>query len=88
MCKVFLKTWSTNAIVLILKSYDSQQLCTNMVGHTLAKLYASTYIEKINSWIHRKGLRSQGKAGVVKNFSTMDYILTLKAIIVEGQTYG
>ena len=53
MCEGFLETWSTSAIVPIFKSEDPN-LPTNyrtiMIGHSLAKLYASILEQELIRW--------------------------------------
>ncbi|MCO5593906.1 hypothetical protein L7F22_047925 [Adiantum nelumboides] len=61
---------------------------TIMVGHTLARLYASILEQRLSGWAEEKGVRAKGQAGFRKGFSTLDHILTLRAIIEEGRANG
>ena len=56
---------------------------TIMIGHTLTRLYASILEQQLSRWADRAGIRESGQAGFKKGFSTLDHILTLRAII-EG----
>ena len=61
---------------------------TIMVGHTLAKLYASILEQQLSRWADRTGTRTLGQAGIKKGFSTLDHIFTLRAIIEENRSHG
>ena len=61
---------------------------TIMVGHTLARLYASILEQRLSSWAESEGIRAAGQAGFRRGFSTLDHILTLRAIIEEGRAHG
>ncbi|MCO5600245.1 hypothetical protein L7F22_054355 [Adiantum nelumboides] len=61
---------------------------TIMVGHTLARLYASILEQRLSGWAEEKGVRAKGQAGFRRGFSTLDHILTLRAIIEEGRANG
>ena len=50
---------------------------TIMIGHYLAKLYGS--------WADRNGCCSAGQADFRKGFTTLDHILTLRALIEEAE---
>ncbi|MCO5611969.1 hypothetical protein L7F22_066229 [Adiantum nelumboides] len=59
-----------------------------MVGHTLARLYASILEQQLSSWAEGEGVRAKGQAGFRRGFSTLDHLLTLRAIIEEGRSHG
>eukprot|EP00250_Pteridium_aquilinum_P022184 c25317_g3_i1 orf=401-733(+) len=61
---------------------------TIMIGHTLARLYESILEQQLSSWAEREGMRVVGQAGFWRGFSTLDHILTLRAIIEEGRSQG
>ena len=61
---------------------------TIMVGHTLARLYASILEQRLSSWAESECIRAAGQAGFRRGFSTLDHILTLRAIIEEGRAHG
>ena len=61
---------------------------TIMIGHTLAKLYASILEQQLSRWAKKSGKRAPGQAGFRKGFSTLDHIFTLRAIIEEGRSEG
>ena len=61
---------------------------TIMIGHTVAKLYASVLEQQLSRWAEKSGKRAPGQARFRKGFSTLDYILTLRAIIEEGRSEG
>ena len=91
MCEGLPDTWSLSTIVPIFKSGDPMELGnyrTIMVGHTLARLYASIIEQQLSRWAEREGLRAAGQAGFKRGFSTLDHILTLRAIIEEGIAQG
>ena len=54
---------------------------TIMVGHTLARLFASILEQELSEWAKRGCIGSTRQAGFRKGFSTLDHILTLRAII-------
>ena len=59
----FPNTWSTSTIVPIFKTGDPMipgNYRTIMVGHTLAKLYASILEQKLSRWADRTGTRAPG----------------------------
>jgi len=56
-----------------------------MVGHTLAKLFATALDIFIFEFIEAKKLQEKGQAIFRRNHCTYDYILTLKAIIEEAK---
>ena len=91
MSEGFPDTWSTPTIVPIFKSGDPMipgNYRTIMVGHTLAKLYASILEQQLSRWAEKTGRRALGQAGFRKGFSTLDHILTLRAIIEQGKSHG
>ncbi|MCO5554617.1 hypothetical protein L7F22_008149 [Adiantum nelumboides] len=59
-----------------------------MVGHTLARLYASILEQQLSSWAEGEGVGAKGEVGFRRRFSTLDHLLTLKAIIEEGRSHG
>ncbi|MCO5567345.1 hypothetical protein L7F22_021035 [Adiantum nelumboides] len=61
---------------------------TIMVGHTLARLYASILEQQLSSWAEHAGVRAKGQASFRRGFSTLDHIFTLRAIIEEGRSHG
>ena len=61
---------------------------TIMIGHTLARLFASILKQQLSEWAEREAIRAAGQAGFRKGFSTLDHKLTLRAIIEEGQSHG
>ena len=80
----FPDTWSLSSIAPIFKTGDPMILgndYTIMVGHTVAKLYASILEQQLSRWAKRKGIRAPGQARFGKGFSTLDHIFTLRAII-------
>ena len=48
---------------------------TIMIGHTLAKLYASILEQQLSTWAERASLQASGQAGFRKGFSTLDHNL-------------
>ena len=91
MCEGFPSTWSKSIIIPILKSGDPMEPRnhrTIMIGHTLAHLFASILEEELSEWAERGGIRATGQAGFRKGFSTLDHILTLRAVIEEGRSHG
>ena len=61
---------------------------TIMIGHTLAKLYASILEQQLSRWAEKSCKRAPGQAGFRKGFSTLDHIFTLRTIIEEGRSEG
>ena len=61
---------------------------TIMVGHTLARLFASILEQQLSKWAENEGIGAAGQAGFRRGFSTLDHILTLRAIIEEGRAHG
>lgn len=60
---VFLESWSTHNIIPILKCSDPlcpNNYCTIIIGHILAKLYASILEHALSSWVVRQEHRAQG----------------------------
>ena len=91
MCEGFPSKWSKSIIIPILKSGDPMEprnYCTIMIGHTLARLFASILEQELSEWAERGGIRATGQAGFRKGFSTLDHILTLRAVIEEGRSHG
>ena len=87
----FPDTWSLSTIIPIFKSGDPMipgNCRTIMIGHTLAKLYASILEQQLSRWVEKSGKRASGQAGFRKVFSTLDRIITLRAIIEEGRSEG
>ena len=41
---------------------------------------------KLSEWVKREGIRAIGQVGFKRGFSTLDLILTLRAIIEEGRS--
>lgn len=84
-------SWRLSTIVPIFKSGDPMipgNYRTIMVGHTLTRLYASILEQRLNGWAEDEGVRATGQAGFRRGFSTLDHILTLRAIIEEGRANG
>ena len=91
MCEGLPETWRLSTIVPIFKVGDPTEpgnYRTIMVGHTLARLYASILEQQLSSWAEGEGVRAKGQAGFRRGFSTLDHILTLRAIIEEGRSHG
>ena len=91
MCEGLPHSWRLSTIVPIFKSGDPMipgNYRTIKVGHTLARLYASILEQKLSGWAEEEGVRAKGQAGFRKGFSTLDHILTLRAIIEEGRANG
>ena len=91
MCEGFPSTWSKSIIISILKYGDPMEPGnhrTIMIGHTLARLFASILEQELSEWAKREGIRATGQAGFRKGFSTLNHILTLRAVIEEGQSHG
>ena len=87
----FPDTWSLSTIIPIFKSGDPMKpgnYHTIMIGHILAKLYASILEQQLSRWAERSSKRAPGQAGFRKGFSTLDHIITLRAIIEEGRSEG
>ena len=86
----FPDTWSLSTIIPIFKSGDPMMpgdYSTIMIGHTLAKLYASILEQQqLSRWAEKSSKRASGQAGFRKGFSTLDHIITLRAIIEEGRS--
>ncbi|MCO5577074.1 hypothetical protein L7F22_030896 [Adiantum nelumboides] len=89
MCEGLLDTWSLSTIVPIFKSGDPMQpdnYHTIMIGHTLARLYASILEQQLSRWAQREGIcAAEGQTSFKRGFPTLDRILTPRAIIEEGQ---
>ena len=63
MYEGFPDTWSMSTIVPIFKSGDPMlpgNYRTIMVGHTLAKIYASIIEHELSRWAEREGIRASG----------------------------
>ena len=56
-----------------------------MIGHTFAKLYATSLNAMLSRELDRKGCRARGQAGFRANYLTMDHIFTLLTIIEEAR---
>ncbi|MCO5577030.1 hypothetical protein L7F22_030852 [Adiantum nelumboides] len=88
MCEGLPETWRLSTIVPSFKAGDPivpKNYHTIMVGHTLARLYASILEQQLSSWAEHAGVRAKGQVGFRRGFSTLDHILTLRAIR-GGQT--
>ncbi|MCO5596759.1 hypothetical protein L7F22_050828 [Adiantum nelumboides] len=59
-----------------------------MIGHYLAKIYGSILERELSVWAERHGHRARGQAGFRRGFSTLDHILTLRALIEERRAQG
>ena len=59
-----------------------------MIGHYLAKLYGSILESELSIWAEWNGCHSAGQAGFRKGFTTLDHILTLRALIEEGRAHN
>ena len=91
LCEGLPESWRLSTSVPIFKAGDPMQpgyYRTIMVGHTLARLYASILEQWLSSWAESESIRAAGQAGFRKGFSTLDHILTLTAIIEEGRAHG
>lgn len=91
MCEGLPETWRLSTIVPIFKAGDPTEpgnYRTIMVGHTLARLFASILEQRLSRWAESEGIRAAGQAGFRRGFSTLDHILTLRAIIEEGRASG
>ena len=91
MCEGFLTRWIKHTIVPILKSGDPimpRNYRTIMIGHYLAKLYGSIQESELSIWAKQNGCRSTGQASFRKGFTTLDHILTLRALIEEGRAHN
>ena len=91
MCEGLPESWRLSTIVPIFKAGDPMEpgnYRTIMVGHTLTRLYASILEQRLSRWAESEGIRAAGQAGFRRGFSTLDHILTLRAIIEEGRAHG
>ena len=91
MCEGMPRSWILSTIVPLFKAGDltvPQNYRTIMVGHTLAWLYASILEQQLSKWAENEGIRAAGQAGFRRDFSTLDHLLTLRAIIEEGRAHG
>ncbi|KAH7440397.1 hypothetical protein KP509_04G105200 [Ceratopteris richardii] len=91
MCEGLPETWRLSTIVPIFKAGDPMEpgnYRTIMVGHTLARLYVSILEQHLSNWAEGEGMRAKGQAGFRRDLSTLDHILTLRAIIEEGRSHG
>ena len=91
MCEGLPESWRLSTIVPIFKAGDPTEhgnYRTIMVGHTLARLYASILEQQLSNWAEGMGVRAKGQAGFRRGFSTLDHIMTLRAIIEEGRSHG
>ena len=91
MCEGMPASWSLSTIVPLFKAGDPklpENYRTIMVGHTLARLYASILEQKLGKWAETEGIRAAGQAGFRRGFSTLDHIFTLRAIMEEGRAHG
>ena len=91
MCEGFPESWRLSTIVPIFKTGDPTvpgNYRTIMVGHTLARLYASILEQRLSSWAETVGMRAPGQAGFRRGFSTLDHVFALRAIIEEGRAHG
>ena len=52
-----------------------------MIGHVLPKLYGAVLEVELNTYVEKKGLRTEGQAGFEQTFSTIDLIFTLRCLI-------
>ncbi|MCO5558477.1 hypothetical protein L7F22_012061 [Adiantum nelumboides] len=59
-----------------------------MIGHYLAKIYGSILERELSVWAERHGHRARGQARFRQGFSTLDHILTVRALIEERRAQG
>ena len=59
-----------------------------MIGHTFAKLYATTLNTILPSELDKRNCRTKGQAGFRTDYQTMDHIFTLWAIIKEARHHS
>ena len=79
MCEGLPRSWSSSTIVPLFKAGDPtvpRNYRTIMVGHTLARLFASILEQQLSKWAENEGIRATGQAGFRRGFSTLDHILT------------
>ena len=91
MCEGLPNTWSLSTIVPIFKLEDPMEIGndhTIMIRHTLAWLYATILEQQLSRWAKREGVQATKQPRFRGDFSTLDHILTLKAIIEEGRSHG
>ena len=91
MCEGLPRSWSLSTIVPLFRARNPMvpgNYRTIMVGHTLARLYASILEQQLNKWAENEGIRAAGQTGFRRGFSTLDHIFTLRAIIEEGRAQG
>lgn len=89
VCTGLPHTWLQNTIVPIHKSGDPMDPSTYrtiMIGHVMAKVYATVLEDRINDHAEMTGLRARGQAGFRREHSTLDHILTLRAMIEEARS--
>lgn len=78
--------WTLNIIHPILKSGDAcdpSNYYTIMIGHTMAKLYATILEDYISQLIYVIGFKAGGQVGFRRDHRTTNHILTLREIIEE-----
>ena len=69
MCEVFLTLGNMSTIVPIYKAGDPMMpgnYNTIMIGHTLARLYASILEQQLSRWAERADIRASGQASFRK----------------------
>ncbi|KAH9298579.1 hypothetical protein KI387_030261, partial [Taxus chinensis] len=66
-------------------SLKPDNYCTIMIGHTLAKLFATVLDDYISQWAEKKHIKVKGQTGFRRNHRTNDHIFTLVAIIEEAK---
>ncbi|RUU23914.1 reverse transcriptase domain-containing protein, partial [Mesorhizobium sp. M6A.T.Ce.TU.016.01.1.1] len=87
VCSRFPRTWPQHVIHPIHKigdTVDPNNYKTIMIGHTLAKLYATTIDIYLSDWLESAGIRA-GQVGFRKEHQIVDHIFSLRAIIEEAK---
>ena len=73
----FPDTWNLSTIISIFNSGDPMipgNYRSIMIGHTLAKLYASILEQQLSRWVEKSGIRAPGTSRVQKGvFNSRSY---------------
>ena len=84
----FPKTWQENLVVPIYKARDPDipnNYRTIMVSSLMAKLYSIILEREISVWAEQHEVRAISQAGFRSQHSTLDHLLTLRALIEQNK---